>query len=317
MDADRDEATGGAGEEGILFEDQAAVYLEYSRANHTASTHRTRRDLVEKKLVPWFCGRRLEELRAVDVERMLASHGGLSPASRNRILSALSALLTHAMRLGSVRRNVAASVPRARERMCALPLMTLAEQSRLLDALPAARRLLFLTALDTGARLGALLRLVWGDVDWERGGLLLRSTKSGRPRMVRTSRRLACALRAAKVVASAEATGGPEETVAGEAVAGVRIFEAAVGADGGLRWAWRQSFRRAAAEVGHLGLRVHDLRHLAAINLVRAGVDLPTVQAHLGHRHLVSTLRYAAYADETASGRAARVLDRLHGERSP
>ena len=53
---------------------------------------------------------------------------------------------------------------------------------------------------------------------------------------------------------------------------------------------------------------------MAAINLVRAGVDLPTVQAHLGHLHLVSTLRYAAYADETASGRAARVLDRLHGE---
>jgi len=53
MDAGRDERAGGgragggrAG--GILFEDQAATYLEYSRANHTASTHRTRRDLVEK-----------------------------------------------------------------------------------------------------------------------------------------------------------------------------------------------------------------------------------------------------------------------------
>ncbi len=45
---------------------------------------------------------------------------------------------------------------------------------------------------------------------------------------------------------------------------------------------------------------------------IRAGLDLPTVQAHLGHRHLISTLRYAAYGDETASARAARALDAIH-----
>ena len=54
-----------------------------------------------------------------------------------------------------------------------------------------------------------------------------------------------------------------------------------------------------------------DLRHLAAINLIRAGVDLPTIQAHLGHKHLISTLRYTAYADQTASARAAEALDRF------
>ena len=149
--------------------------------------------------------------------------------------------------------------------------------------------------------MGELLRLKWTDVDWERGGLLVRQSKSRRPRIVRTSRRLARGLRKVQ-------PGGPKSA------ASEGIFEAAVGADGALRWAWRKSFKRAAAAIGQPALRIHDLRHLAAINLVRAGVDLPTVQAHLGHRHLVSTLRYAAYADETASGRAARVLDRLHGE---
>ena len=95
---------------------------------------------------------------------------------------------------------------------------------------------------------------------------------------------------------------------------GEPVFANAVGRDGNLLWSWRRSFKKAAAGIGQPGLRVHDLRHLAAINLVRAGVDLPTVQAHLGHRHLVSTLRYAACADETASARAARTLDRIHGE---
>ena len=60
--------------------------------------------------------------------------------------------------------------------------------------------------------------------------------------------------------------------------------------------------------------RARHNRHLAAIKHVRAGVDLPTVKAHLGHRHLLSTLRYAAYADETASARDAQALDTVYAE---
>jgi integrase len=284
---------------GPPFEAQARAYLAWSRRNHTASTHRTRRDLVERKLVPFFRGRRLADLRTADVERLLDAHAALSPATRNRILTALSALLRHARRLGLVRENVAASVPRAREEVLALPLVALGDQARLLAALPEARRLLFLAALDTGARLGELLDLRWGDVDLERGAVRIRRTKSGRPRLVRLTRRLQRAFEAARP------DGGGVET---------RVFGEARTERAELRWSWRRSFKRAAASIGQPKLRIHDLRHLAAINLVRAGVDLPTVQAHLGHRHLVSTLRYAAYADETASGRAARALDRIHGE---
>jgi integrase len=281
-----------------LFEDHARRYVDYSRRQHSASTHRTRRSLVEAKLVPFFEGRRLSDIGVQDVEALLARSGDLSPATRNRILSALSALLAYAVRLGYLGRNVAASIPRAPEDVMALPLVPLEKQQVLLEAIPPEKRLLFLAALDTGARLGELLELRWSDIDWEVGALRVRRSKSRRPRIVRASRRLTRALRA-----SAGAHDDP----------GSCIFADAIGADGGLRWAWRASLRRAARAIGHR-LRFHDFRHLAAINLVRAGLDLPTIQAHLGHRHLVSTLRYAAYADETASARAARTLDRLHGE---
>lgn len=280
------------------FEEHARAYLAWSRRHHTASTHRTRRSLVESHLIPHFGRFRLCELSRADIERVLAAQVHLSPASCNRILSALSAVLAHAQRLGAIQHNAAASIARARETVTPLPLVSSSSQQRLIESLPAPRRLLFLLALDSGMRLGEILALGWRDVDWERGALLIRRTKSHRPRLVRMTRRVQRALRAA----------------ATKALAGPRVFEAAIGADGALRWAWRRSFKRAAAGIGQPDLRIHDLRHLAAINLVRAGVDLPTVQAHLGHRHLASTLRYAAYADETASARAARVLDRLHGE---
>ncbi|MDA1194273.1 MAG: site-specific integrase [Planctomycetota bacterium] len=276
----------------------AVDYLAFSERMHTRATHRTRRSLVAGKLVPFFGARPLVQIGPRDVEALLASQARVGPATRNRVLGALSALLEWGVRTGRVRVNVARGFPRAREAVVALPLMSLADQERFLAAVSAERRLLFVMALDTGARLGELLRLAWSDVDLARGVVQIRRSKAGRPRMVRLSQRLTTSLR--------EARG-----------ADGLVFSGAVGADGALRWSWRRCFKRAAAVVGRPELRVHDLRHLAAINLVRAGVDLPTVQAHLGHRHLVSTLRYAAYADETASGRAAAALDRLHGEARP
>lgn len=236
------------------------------------------------------------EIDAHSIERLLEANAHHAPATRNRLLGALSAVYRRAMELGYVDRNPTTRVRRAREAVTAVPLVRVEMQERLLAALPSEFRLLFTTALDTGARLGELLRLKHQDVDASAGTLLLRTTKAGQPRIVRMSQRLQRLLCAHRPSPDAPAA----------------LFHDAIGADGCLRWRWRKAFKRAAAFIGHADLRIHDLRHLAAINLVRAGVDLPTVQAHLGHRHLISTLRYAAYADESASARAARALDRIH-----
>jgi|GEM_PF-2213887 len=59
-------------------------------------------------------------------------------------------------------------------------------------------------------------------------------------------------------------------------------------------------------------MRIHDLRHLHAVNLVRLGLDLPAVQAVLGHTTLISTLRNAECADGTAARRAVGMLDAMH-----
>ena len=51
-------------------------------------------------------------------------------------------------------------------------------------------------------------------------------------------------------------------------------------------------------------LRFHDLRHLYAASLVRAGVPLPDVGKLLGHKTLAMTMRYSNHAPEDAGRRA-------------
>jgi len=53
----------------------------------------------------------------------------------------------------------------------------------------------------------------------------------------------------------------------------------------------------------------HDLRHTFASRLVMAGVDLPTVQAFMGHKTIAMTMRYTHLAPGHKR-RAIAVLDR-------
>lgn len=282
------------------FEAFLPEYLAWSRAHHTDSTYRTGRRLVEGVLLRGLGGRRLDRITSRDLDRLIARLDGVSAATRNRVLTAASTLFRRAQAMGYVASNPARGIERGREPVTPIPLVSLEQQDRLIERLPAHKRLLFLTALETGARLGEMLGLRWRDVDTTQRVLILRRTKAGAPRLLKLSLRLEAALRAARSATS----DAPD----------ARVFEAAIGGDGCLRWTWRRAFKRAAADIGFPELRIHDLRHLTAINLVRAGVDLPTIQAFLGHRHLISTLRYAAYADETATARAVRALDRIRND---
>lgn len=54
---------------------------------------------------------------------------------------------------------------------------------------------------------------------------------------------------------------------------------------------WRaRVFRPAADAAGHIGLRVHDLRHTAASFMIAAGADVKVVQRRLGHKSAAMTL---------------------------
>lgn len=75
-----------------------------------------------------------------------------------------------------------------------------------------------------------------------------------------------------------------------------------------LQRAWQRA--RVRANLPHI--RLHDLRHSAASEMVNAGVDLYTVGAVLGHRDARSTKRYAHLRPETLADAVGRI-----GQKSP
>jgi integrase len=78
----------------------------------------------------------------------------------------------------------------------------------------------------------------------------------------------------------------------------------------GRRIAFRTAFERAVARAGVVDFTFHDLRHTFASRLVMAGVDLPTVQALLGHKGISMTLRYT-HLSSHHKHQAVAILDRI------
>lgn len=76
----------------------------------------------------------------------------------------------------------------------------------------------------------------------------------------------------------------------------------------------QRGFERARVRAGLPHIRIHDLRHSAASEMVNAGVDLYVVGAVLGHKDARSTRRYAHLTGATladavgAIGRKSRTL---------
>ena len=67
-------------------------------------------------------------------------------------------------------------------------------------------------------------------------------------------------------------------------------------------------FRALCAAAGLEGVRFHDLRHTYAVNAIRAGDDIKTVQANMGHATAAFTLdKYGHFTERMKQDSAARM----------
>ena len=244
----------------------------------------------------------------------------LSPASVRLAYKVLYQALEKAVKLGYISRNPASD--------CELPRMEQKEIHPLEDEQSAALlqavkggplELLISVALFTGCRLSELLGLTWECVDFQKGTLLVCrqlsrpehraesglfiSPKNGKSRLITPAPSVLKTLKeqrrrqAEMQIKAGPLWSNPSGLVFTDQIGGPLLQQTVEG--------W---FSAAVKAAGLEGVRFHDLRHTYAVNSIRAGDDIKTIQGNLGHASAGFTLdRYGHFTERMKQDSAARM----------
>ena len=269
---------------------------EHVKTRCKPDTARTYRSLIENHVEPALGGKAVARVGRAEVS---ALHHGLrgTPLAANAVLGVLSMMfrMAEAWDVVPAGSNPCLAVRRYRTRKRER-FLTPDEFRRLGRALrdletegkgwPAAVAAIRLLAL-TGCRRSEILDLRWDDVDRTAGELRLRDAKAG-PRMVPLTKPVLSVLEGA--------SRSPDNSWA---------ISRGNGKNRPLSLSYYWGAVRERAGLGDV--RIHDLRHSYASRALALGESLSAIGRLLGHRHVVSTARYARLMRDAEKAAAARV----------
>jgi integrase len=283
----------------ISIEEWIEYYLVVIQETHSPNTVRRYGHLIRKRFTA-LGGMLVNEIHREDVMRLFVRRVKVKNVTRNHELAVLSGLFKAAVALGFARENPCRGIKRWKIEERAVPYLSPEQQHKLVEVAPSTIRNAIILALDTGLRQGELVRLEWRDANLDGNTITVRLSKSKKPRIVHLFTRTVAILRTLRETRTIPLDGA--DLVLPE-----------------LRGCWCGSFdrlwKRTLQTAGLPDLRWHDLRHLYAVNLVRAGVPLPDVAASLGQNTLSVTCRYGGHLPENHGSRARDLAEtRLFGE---
>jgi len=186
----------------------------------------------------------------------------LSETTLNRDVEVLRHLLYWAVEEGFLTTNPLARIHLPKERRKPRPIMSLAEEAKLMAAASSHLLRIMIAALDTGMRRGELLTQRWEHVDFNRRLLLVTHSKTpgGEAREIPLTARLTVLL------SSFQQPEGLVFTFKGRPIHRIKT-------------AWKATIRRSGIRY----FRFHDLRHTFNTRLMEAGVLQDVRKALMGH----------------------------------
>ena len=280
-----------------------AAYLEELKQRRCSEATRAQALAVLPRLFRFLKRRAALDPRQVAREDLLAyalslkrrrTRAGtpLSPWTLSTYLGAVRSFFAFVARRGVVLSNPAAQLELpAPER---LPRQVLSERDtrRLMSApfpgtpLGQRDRAVLELLYGTGIRLAECVMLDLGDVDLQRGLLLVRDGKGRKDRLLPLAGRAAAALDLYLRQSRPELLAAPRLAA---------LFVTQHGTRRLLRQGIEILVRRHARRIG-VRVSTHGLRHACATHLIRHGADVRQVQELLGHRDLATTALYTRVA---------------------
>jgi integrase len=311
------------------FGDLAQQWLELTSPTLSPTTLHEYERLLDRLILPKFGKTKVRAIRAADLDSFYAylgrrgGQGGapLGARSIRHVHALIRRLLNQAVKWNWITVNPAtrSSPPRVIPKNLELPtpeailrLLALAEERD-----PDLGCFLRLAAV-TGARRGELCALRWDDL--ERNSLRIsRSVYGGRGDELKEKDTKTHALRRVSLdpatldflKAHRSRCRQRAKSCGGSVSDHSFIFSGQV--DGGVPWRPGRvtlAFTRLCREL-NISVRLHDLRHFAATQLLAAGVPVRTVAGRLGHANAATTLNVYAHVLESSDEAAAGVLGRL------
>ncbi len=151
-------------------------------------------------------------------------------------------------------------------------------------------------ALSTGMRRGEILNLKWGDVDLDRGAILLQTTKNGERRFVPLVGIALDLLKSRYANQSATSLVFPAPHSPSKPI--------------DIRSAWETALEKASIS----NFRFHDLRHTAASYLAMNQASLLEIGTLLGHKTVQMTKRYAHLSNIHIQSLSTALNNRFFGD---
>ncbi|MGB3478410.1 MAG: site-specific integrase [bacterium] len=274
-------------EQKISFEGLCKIYLEFSKANKTAQSHR--RDIVSiKNLLITFNARLIFKISALDLEHYMNKRRiKVAPATVNRELSCIKHMFNKAVQWGYLLENPLRSVVKFKEPPGRTRYLTKKEIAKLLSYCAYHVGPIVVTALNTGMRKGEILNLKWRDIDMKNRVIIVRNSKNNESRTIPINDRL---LQQLKVI-------GPE-------LENQYVFSHS---DGSQYRDIRGGYKGAVKRAGLIDVTFHTLRHTFASHLVMNGVPILEVQKLLGHKTLSMTMRYSHLSNKNLRDAASLI----------
>ncbi|MBI5021142.1 MAG: site-specific integrase [Ignavibacteriales bacterium] len=264
-------------------------YTTYVQTNNKASEQKSKRVMLNAHLIPFFGREKIDEITTLQVERYKAEKlkTGLSPKTINNHLIVLRTSLRCAEDWIGIqhRPNIKPlTVPPQK-----FDFFSLGESEMFLNRIKDPFwHTMVLVALRTGLRLGELVGLQWGDINFEQRLLTVRraafrkivsSPKNNRVRHIPLT---------PSVCQSLFALGPSEGYVFRRRTAGPMDHKTP-------QYAIHNWCRRA----GMRKIGWHTLRHTFASHLAMKGVSMRAIQELLGHSDIHTTMRYAHLTPST------------------
>jgi len=237
-------------------------------------------------------------LTVLDIERVRRTRlkAGVSPQTLNRDWSALRALLNVARKKYQLLDTVPEVEALKTDNDARVRFLDDDERSRFLAALADSEphvQAIVKTAYWTGLRRGELFGLMWPDIDFVHGRIVVRAATT----KTASTRHLPMHPELRAVLLDWQGKGEQTGLLFPSPVTGKRLVD--------IKRGWKTLCRRAGIENFHL----HDVRHDLASRLVMNGTDLYTVRDLLGHRAIAQTEKYA----HLSAGHHRAAMDALTG----